>query len=64
MGKTDEIKIRLRKGLGEIEEKIQDVKERYLRGDINLSEYLDRRSALEVEKLKRVLENLKKLRHF
>ncbi|MCD6536216.1 MAG: hypothetical protein J7K49_04200 [Thaumarchaeota archaeon] len=55
------VKLRLRKGVEELDEGIRRIREQYLRGDLSLLEYLDRRVALEAEKVRRVLENLRAL---
>lgn len=56
-----EIKLKLRDGLEKIEAEIWRIRDQYLHGGVDLQEYLDRRSALETEKARRVLENLRKL---
>jgi len=55
------VKLRLRKGVEELDEEIRRIREQYLRGDLSLPEYLDRRVALEAEKVRRVLDNLRAL---
>ena len=57
----EEVKLRLRKGVEELDEEIRRIREQYLRGDLSLPEYLDRRVALEAEKVRRVLDNLRAL---
>lgn len=56
-----EVKLKLKGGLDPIESEIQRIRDQYLRGYLGLREYLDLRSGLEAEKLKRVLENLRTL---
>lgn len=58
-----EIKLKLRKGIERLETEIWGIRDQYLRGDISLQEYLDRRSALEIKKVSKILENLRKLHH-
>ncbi|MCD6535875.1 MAG: hypothetical protein J7K49_02440 [Thaumarchaeota archaeon] len=57
----NKVKSKLRKGVEELDEEIRRIRSQYLTGDLSLREYLNQRSALEIEKVKRVLENLRSL---
>ncbi|RLG07512.1 MAG: hypothetical protein DRN65_03375 [Thaumarchaeota archaeon] len=57
----NKVKSKLRKGIEELDEEIRRIRSQYLTGDLSLREYLNQRGALEVEKVKRVLENLRSL---
>jgi len=57
----NKVKSKLRKGIEELDEEIRRIRSQYLTGDLSLREYLNQRSALEIEKVKRVLENLRSL---
>lgn len=57
----NKVKSKLRKGIEELDEGIRRLRSQYLTGDLSLREYLNQRGALEVEKVKRVLENLRSL---
>ena len=57
----NKVKSKLRKGIEELDGEIRRIRSQYLTGDLSLREYLNQRSALEIEKVKRVLENLRSL---
>lgn len=61
MSVRERIRKELRAGLSDLDGKVEETMSMYLRGELNLQEYLDLRSWLEAEKEKKVLENLRRL---
>jgi hypothetical protein len=51
----------LRAGLKEIDKRIREAVERYRRGELDRESYIRLRCELELEKGRRVLENLRKM---
>lgn len=61
MRARDRVKSALRAGLRDVDERIRDVVERYRRGELDREAYIRLRCELELEKGRRVLENLRRM---
>ena len=58
----EKIRRLIRYGLGDLDDAIRSLIERFSRGELELDAYLELRARLEREKEKRVLENLRRMR--
>lgn len=61
MNVRERVKSALKTGLRNIDDRIKDIVERYKRGELDREAYMRLRGELEVEKGRRVLENLRKM---
>jgi len=59
---ADKVKERLRFNIQKLDQEIKSLIESYKLGSISLDEYVERRAALEQEKERKVLENLRNMR--
>ena len=59
---ADKIKERLRFNIQKLDQEIKSLIESYKLGSMSLDEYVERRTALEQEKERKVLENLRNMR--
>jgi len=62
MKAREKIRRLIRYGLGDLDDAIRSLVERFSRGELELDAYLELRARLEREKEKRVLENLRRMR--
>ena len=61
MSVRDRVRAMLRAGLKEVDERIREAMERYRRGELDRESYIRLRCELELEKGRRVLENLRRM---
>lgn len=61
MSVRDKIRAMLRAGLKDVDERMREAVERYRRGVIDRESYIRLRCELELEKGRRVLENLRRM---
>jgi len=59
--KVKRLRKELKRGLGELDEKIHEAIRRYERGEIRLEQYLKLRVELELKRIGIVMENLRRL---